>query len=340
MSGAPKSRAMRIVSLLPSATEIVCALGLEDRLVGVTHECDYPPGVRTRPHVTRSLIPPGAPAAAIDRAVKARLSGAASLYALDAERLRALAPDLIISQTLCSVCAVAESEVKAALRGMDRPPRVLYLEPTRLEEVFHSILLVGRAADVESRARALVISLRQRLARIRQEATEGGPERPPDWPRSAPLGVTARVGRGDPDPGDRLPRVVVLEWLDPLFASGHWTPELVAACGAVEPLGRAGERSREIDERELVEADPDMLLIACCGFDVERTMKDVPSFLSRPAVAGLRCVQAGRVYVTDGSAYFSRPGPRLADSAEILAHALDPVRHALPAGLPAAVCAI
>ncbi len=328
--------AERIVSLLPSATEIVCALGLRDRLVGVTHECDFPESVRELPRVTGSRIPAGVASGEIDRLVSSQVGGGESLYSLDAAALNTLAPDLIISQTLCDVCAVAESEVTAALRGLPSRPRVLYLEPTRLEDVFESIQQVARAAGVESAARPLVLSLRQRLARLRPEAPEhGGPVG-----GATRSGIDVRVGRGDVAASrGGPPRVVVLEWLDPLFTCGHWTPDLVAACGAIEPLAGSGERSRRIEESDLIAADPDALLIACCGFDVARTMADVPAFLARSGVSGLRCVRQRRVFVVDGSQYFSRPGPRLVDSAELLCHAVFPGRIDRPASAGTAVVA-
>lgn len=306
---------MRIVSLLPSATEIICALGLESRLVGVTHECDYPPVVMNKPKVTHTLIPTDASSATIDGLVRARRRDGTALYALDFKRMAELAPDLIVSQTLCDVCAVDDAEVRRfvdafeSVRGPSRSrARVIYLEPTRLADVLDNIREVADAAGASLAGEALVAELSARIESVRVSAAT----------------------RSD------RPRVVVLEWLDPLFSCGHWTPELVQIAGGVEPLARAGERSRRIDVSELVAADPDMILIACCGLSIERTKQDIPTFLAQPAVATLRCVREGRVFIVDGSAYFSRPGPRLMDSLEILAHALDPRRHPLRTGLPPA----
>jgi iron complex transport system substrate-binding protein len=310
---------MRIVSLLPSATEIVCGLGLAEQLIGVTHECDYPPLARNKPKVTRTLIPTDASSQRIDALVREQLGGRAALYALDFEQMHALAPDLIVTQTLCDVCAVDDVEVRrwarqassAAARdgaGAAAAPQIVYLEPTCLEDVLDNIRQVAEAAGHAARGRDMLEMLRERIERVRRAA------------------AAARAG-------DR-PRVVVLEWLDPLFSCGHWTPQLVEIAGGVEPLAQARQRSRQIDLHELLAADPDVLLIACCGFSVERSLQDVPTFLALPGVAALRCVRERRVYVVDGSAYFSRPGPRLVDSLEILAHAIDPQRHALPDGLP------
>lgn len=326
---------MRIVSLIPSATEILCALGLEEQIVGVTHECDWPASVRCKPHVTASRIAGGCDSAEIDRQVRSQLDGGDSLYSLDAEALRDLRPDLIVSQTLCDVCAVADFEVQKAIRPLPNAPRVLYLEPTRLQDVFDSIERVAAAAGVSQRARGVILSLRQRLAQLRIDDAES-PDVSLAGPESGRIAVNVQVGRGDAAGGGR-PRVVVLEWLDPLYSCGHWTPELVELAGGIEPLAQAGERSRRIEPQELAAADPDLILVACCGFDVVRTMHDVPKLLNNPLLASLRAVRERNVYVTDGSAYFSRPGPRLVDSAEILAHALRPRRHALPEGVPAAV---
>ncbi len=297
---------MRIVSLLPSATEIACALGLEDQLVGVSHECDWPPSVKRLPKVTRALIPPGASSAEIDGLVRQRLQAGRALYALDLPVLQGLQPDLILTQALCDVCAVAEDEVQAAARRLPRTPRVINLKPQSLAEVLASIRQVAEAAGVEEAAREVVGGLQARV-----EA------------------VAARAA------GIRHPlRVVVLEWLDPPFSSGHWTPELVRLAGGIEALGREGQPSRTVSWEEVSAAQPEVLFIACCGFSIERTLEDVPAWQHIPGWQEVPAIRTGRVYVTDGSHYFSRPGPRLVDSLEILAHALYPDVHPLPAGLP------
>lgn len=281
---------MRIVSLLPSATEIVCALGLEDSLVGVTHECDYPPSVRKLPKATWTLIPHDASSGAIDALVRERLQAEKALYTLDMAVLEELRPDLLVTQALCDVCAVAEAEVQAAACSLPGQPRVVNLEPETLEQVFESIQQVGDAAGCPDRARDVIASLRARVRAVADRSAESS---------------------------DR-PRVVVLEWLDPLFTCGHWTPELVRLAGGEEVIALEGQRSRTMSLEELLTAAPDVLLIACCGFDVERTMLDMPAFLSLPGVAELPAVRSGRVHVIDGNAYLSRPGPRLVDSLEIL----------------------
>jgi iron complex transport system substrate-binding protein len=299
---------MRIVSLLPSATEIICAIGLRDQLVGVTHECDYPPDVRDLPPVTKTLIPEDASSREIDTLVRERLQTQNALYTLDLPVLRELRPDLIVTQALCEVCAVAEDEVHAAAGELPGEPRVINLEPTCLEDVLACMRLVGEATDRVADAEATIAGLRSRIAAVEQ--------------RSESLA--------------HRPRVVILEWIDPPFTSGHWSPELVGLAGGQEVIGQAGQRSRTMGWDEIRAADPEVLLIACCGFDVERTRADLPILEAAPGWRALRCVQAGQVFVTDGSAYFSRPGPRLVDSLEILAHALHPAVHPLPPGLPPA----
>jgi iron complex transport system substrate-binding protein len=298
----------RIVSLLPSATEIVCTLGLEASLVGVTHECDHPAGVAELPKVTRTLIPHDAASAEIDALVRERLKTQQALYTLDLPVLEALAPDLIVTQALCDVCAVADAEVREAACALPGQPRVVNLEPTCLDDVFTCLTLVADAAGVPERGREAVAALAARVEAVASRTEQ----------------MTTR------------PTVGLLEWIDPPFSSGHWTPELIGLAGGRPLLGTARERSRTLRWDDVRAADPEILVIACCGFDVARTRRDLPILARQPGFGDLRAVRAGRVYVTDGNAYFSRPGPRLVDSLEILAHAIDPAVHPLPAGLPAA----
>lgn len=296
---------MRIVSLLPSATEMVCELGLGPQLVGVTHECDYPPFVRQLPKVTRTLIPHDADSRTIDALVRERLRHQRALYTLDLPTLMRLQPDLIITQALCDVCAVAEAEVAEAACQLPGRPQVVNLEPMRLDEVFASLRLVAQAAGVPDRADTAIARLTDRVARIQARS----------------------------DSVRYRPRTVLLEWIDPPFCSGHWSPELVRLAGGIEIIGREGIPSRTMSWEEVVSADPDVLIIACCGFSVERTLRDLPILASYCGFDSLTCVRANQVYVIDGHAYFNRPGPRLVDSLEILAHALHPDLHPLPSGL-------
>lgn len=296
---------MRIVSLLPSATEIVCQLGLGDDLVGVTHECDYPSFVQALPKVTRTLIPHDATSHEIDGLVRERLKSQKALYSLDMPILEQLRPELLVTQALCDVCAVAEEEVTAAACSLPGKPKVVNLEPMRLSEVFDCIRLVGDAAGISDRADRVITQLQARVDRVAQ--------------RNAQLKYR--------------PRVVLLEWVDPPFCSGHWSPELVRIAGGVEAIGREGERSRTTAWEEILLCDPEFLIVACCGFTVERTLLDIPLLKQYPGFADLTCVRRGNVFVIDGNSYFSRPGPRLVDSVELLAHTLHPDLHDLPSGL-------
>lgn len=300
---------MRIVSLLPSATEIVCALGLGDQLVGATHECDYPEFVRDLPKVTQTLIPTDASSGEIDRLVRARLQDQRALYTLNLPVLESLRPDLIVTQALCDVCAVAEDEVREAACALPGGPRVVNLEPQTLGQVFDAVGQVAEAAHCAQHGRVVVAALQRRV--------------------DAVIARTESI--------ENKPRVLLLEWLDPPFSCGHWSPELVRLAGGVEGLGVEGERSRTLTWDEVIAWRPEVVFIACCGFSIERTMEDIAGL---PRVDGwnqLPAVRDGRVYVTDGSHYFSRPGPRLVDSLEILAHALHPQVHPLPKDLPAAL---
>lgn len=297
---------MRIVSLLPSATEMICALGLGEQLVGVTHECDHPEFVRRLPKVTQTLIPTDASSAEIDQLVRQRLETSRALYTLDLPTLEALQPELIVTQALCDVCAVAEAEVRAAACNLPGRPQVINLEPESLAEVFTALRQVAVAAGIERHAEAVIAEL---VARVDAVAAR-----------------TASI--------EHRPRVALLEWLDPPFSCGQWSPELVRLAGGIEGLGREGVASRTLRWEEVIAWQPEVVLIACCGFTVERTLEDVPALQAVPGWFELPAVRAGRVYVTDGSQYFSRPGPRLVDSLELLAHALHPDVHPLPPGLP------
>jgi iron complex transport system substrate-binding protein len=293
---------MRIVSLLPSATEIICAIGLEDELVGVTHECDYPRSVRDLPKVTKTLIPTNASSAEIDSLVRDRLGAQSALYSLDMEALEALKPDLIVTQALCDVCAVAEAEVRDAACRLSSMPGVLNLEPETLEEVFDAIRQVGTVTENQGRANALIKALRERVNRV----VDGSRQ------------VAHR------------PRIALLEWLDPPFSTGHWNPELVRLAGGIDGLGREGEKSVTLTWQQVIDWSPEVILISCCGFTAERTMEEIGVLRDVPGWGELPAVRDGRVFVTDGASYFSRPGPRLVDSLELLAHVIHPELHPLP----------
>jgi iron complex transport system substrate-binding protein len=289
---------MRLVSLLPAATEIVALLGCTDTLVAVSHECDHPAIVRDLPRATRCEIHGNAlPSAMIDRWVRGALAETGTLYTLDEPLLRQLAPDVILTQRLCDVCAVGFDTVTAFAATLPGPPVVVSLEPTTFAGVLDDVRRVGAALGVADRAAVAADSLDERLAEIRQ--------------------ATAHTAR---------PRCVLLEWVEPPFRCGHWMPELVDAAGGEERLGRAGEPAAEVAWDDVVAAAPEVLVIACCGFDVARTLLDVPGLAARPGWNDLPAVRDGRVWAVDGSAYFSRPGPRLVESAEILAGIFHPAR--------------
>jgi iron complex transport system substrate-binding protein len=295
---------MRVCSLLPSATEIVAALGAADQLVAITHECDYPPEVTGLPVVTRSVLDhSGASSGAIDRHIRAQVHAGSSLYHLDAARLAALRPDLILTQELCRVCAVAYESLEGTVRQLPGEPRVVSLEPHSLEDVFASIETVGRLLAREDAATTLVAELRLRVERVTQ-AVAGGAH----------------------------PKVFVMEWADPIYNSGHWIPELVRLAGGLDPLGVEGRPSGPIEWESVCAAAPEVLLLSPCGFTLDRAFAEIPQLRRRPGWGDLPAVRAGRVFVADGSAYFSRPGPRLVDSLELLAAIVHP--ETVPAKAP------
>ena len=289
------SAPIRIVSLLPGATEIVCALGLGDALVGVSHECDWPPAVRALPALTQSAIPPGLPPGETDRLVHERVAQGEGLYTLDAALLARLAPTLIITQALCDVCSIALPDVLRAARSLPVMPQVVSLEPGTIAEIFVDIRQVAVTAGVPERADRLLRDVTARLAAVR----------------------AAVAGR-------RRPRVVLLEWLDPPFIAGHWAPEMIAAAGGEDTLGAVGERSRPVSWETVRAAEPDVIVVAPCGYDELRAWTELRS-VSLPAWwTDLTAVRAGRVIVLDGNAHVSRPGPRIVDGIEHLARYLHP----------------
>ncbi|QDT56453.1 corrinoid ABC transporter substrate-binding protein [Caulifigura coniformis] len=294
---------MRIVSLLPSATEIVCELGLGDQLVGVTHECDFPAGVSGLPHLTRTRLSPTASSSDIDAQVREQLSTRNSLYELDHDLLVELKPDLIVTQSLCDVCAVSEQDVRNALCRLPTGAQVVNLEPQRLDEVLDSLEAVAAAAGAPSRGVQARRGLEERIDSVIRSVAEPG----------------------DPGAAER-PRVVVLEWIDPPFSAGHWVPEIVELAGGREMIGQPGERSVTLSWEEVVAARPDVCFISCCGFSIERTKLDLPVLFEHVAGHDLPCVQNGKIFVLDGSAFLSRPGPRLVTALELMAWALSPER--------------
>lgn len=291
-------RRMRIVSLLPAATDAVVTLGLADALVGRTHECDWPPGaLQHAAVVTRTGLDGEASSREISAAVAAdRAHAGSSLYALDEVALAALAPDLVLTQELCDVCAVSYARVADAVRVADTGVRLVSLEPRTLGEVLGTLTTLGALTGREEAAAAAVADAERRLA------------------------VVAAAVAGRP-----RPRVVVLEWLDPVWPVGHWVPEQVAAAGGTEVLGTAGAHTTPVGWDAVLAAAPEVLVLAPCGFPPERTRRELAVLTSRPGWAGLPAVRAGAVWVVDGPAYFNRPGPRVVRGVEVLAHVLHGV---------------
>lgn len=290
--------AKKIVTLLPSATEIVCELGLQKNLVGVTHECDYPPGIEALPHVTSSAIDHHATSADIDSQVREHLNTSSALYSLDAKLLQTLAPDLLVTQALCEVCAVSEDEVLAVLQSLPGTPLLINLEPMTLTEVFDTITLVGESAGCLEVAAEYRAKLEQRVTRIRT--------------------ITDALTEA------QKPTVGFLEWIDPLFNAGHWTPEIIEYAGGIDSFGNKHQPSTTMSDEALLEADPDVLIVALCGFDESRATSDLENLKARINYEQLRAVKNNRVHILDGNAYFSRPGPRLVESLEVLAAILHP----------------
>ena len=287
----------RIVSLIASATEIVCALGLTDQLVGRSHECDYPPAVKRLPQLTAPKFDVEGGCDEIDRRVKSFAEEALSVYRVDAARLERLQPTHIITQTQCEVCAVSLKDVEAAVCEMvSSRPRIVSLEPNALADVWSDIRRVAEALDISERGDALVSGLRQRMERIGSRAR----------------GIAGR------------PTVACVEWIEPLMAAGNWMPELVEMAGGVNLFGAAGRHSPWMTWEELVAKDPDVLFVSPCGFDVARTRDEMHWLTEKAEWNQLRAVRSGRVYLADGNQYFHRPGPRLAESLEILAEMLHP----------------
>jgi len=293
MSNAP----MRIVSLLPSTTEIVCALGLEDALVGITHECDFPPSVVDKPRLTSSRISHETMTSReIDHAVRTNLDGHGSIYDLDENRLRELKPDLILTQELCEVCAVSYKTVERAARMFAADVQVVSLEPNTIGDIFENIRLVGKLTGRKSEADRLVGELNRRLDRVKES--------------------TAQV--------DHRPRTLMLEWLEPAFAPGHWVPEQVELAGGDHGFGRAGQRSVTTTAKEITAYAPEVIVLIPCGYYKEDVLRQLPGANLPKGWNDLPAVKAGEVWATDATSYFSRPGPRVVEGVEILARILHP----------------
>jgi iron complex transport system substrate-binding protein len=286
---------VRIVSLIPSATEILFALGLDAEICGVSHECDFPPEARSKRKVVYPRIPPGLPAGEVDRRVRDFVARGESLYSVDAKALVELDPDLIITQDLCHVCAATPDDLASTLAAMPRAPRVLTLDPQSLADVYNDIRTIGEVTGRSAQAAQVVASLEARIAAVER--------------------AVAKRAR---------PRVLCLEWLDPPFPGGHWVPEMVERAGGKDVLGRAGVPSVAVNWNEVLVTKPDVIVLMPCGYNAEQSAADYAAAPLPPGWQELSVVKNGRVYFVDGSSYFSRSGPRLVDGVEILARILHP----------------
>jgi iron complex transport system substrate-binding protein len=284
--------AVRIVSLVPHATELLFALGLGDRVVGVTHECDFPPEALELPQVTRDVLPGGLNAAEIDAAVRERTERGEAIYALDTELLRELEPDLIVTQDLCPVCAVSSDDVRRVAAELHPPPQVIALDPTTLGESMADVRTVAQATGARDAALDLIARQRARVDAVRRAVRGAEP-------------VTAAA----------------IEWLDPVFVAGHWTPQLIELAGGFDVLGLPGERSEQSTWEAVATAEPRVVVCMPCGYDALRSLEEAVAYAPQLAALG-----AERVVAVDAAAYFSRPGPRLVDGLEVLAHLLHPDR--------------
>jgi iron complex transport system substrate-binding protein len=286
---------MRIASLVPSSTEMLFALGLGDQVVAVTHECDYPQEAAALPHLTRSVIPEGLSAPEIDRAVRERTAAGRALYELDEPRLAQLEVDLIVTQAVCEVCAVSFDDVVAAAGRLPTRPQVISLDPATLDEVIADVPRLAEAAGADAVGQALLAAATGRLDAV-ERAVAGLPR----------------------------PRVAAIEWLDPLFAGGHWVPRMIDLAGGEDVIGVADEKSRTLEWAELEASRPELIVAMPCGYGVEGALAEARSESERLAALG------ARVVAVDASSYFSRPGPRLVDGVELLAHLMHPDRVPAP----------
>jgi iron complex transport system substrate-binding protein len=298
-----RTQQLRIVSLLPSATEIVSAIGLSECLVGVTHECDHPPGISSLPHLTASKINHESMSSReIDHAVRAQLDGHGSIYDLDESALARLAPDLILTQELCEVCAVSYKTVASAARACAADAEIVSLEPNTIEDIFSNILTVGSLTGLPNGAEELVNKLRTRIGDLGR--------------RSAEI--------------EGKPRVMMLEWLDPPFSPGHWVPEQAEAAGGVCVLGSAGEKSVTTTYPASVESNADVMVFIPCGYGIADILRQLGSTVFPESLREMKAVRDGNLWAVNASAYFSRPGPRVVEGAEILAKVLHPAEFGTP----------
>jgi iron complex transport system substrate-binding protein len=291
------SSSLRIISLLPSATEIICALGLEQNLVGRSHECDYPESIQSLPVCTEANIPDGLSSGEIDSKVKKILTDALSLYTVKKDVIKELQPDIVITQDQCDVCAVSLPEVQQALQDhLDKPAQIISLQPNSIDDMLADIKRVASTLNVADAGDALIEDLEERINIIRHKLKFI----------------------------DAKPTVACVEWLDPLMVSGNWIPQLVSIAGGTPVLADAGKHSPYVDWDDIRLADPDVIVLMPCGFSIDRSMREISLLLDKPGFAELKAIKNNRLYIADGNQYFNRPGPRLVDSLEIMAEIINP----------------
>lgn len=287
----------RIISLIASATEMVCALGLEDQLVGRAHECDYPASVRKLPVCSTVAFDASGSSRDIDSNLKSHLKDGRPLYTIDADLLESLRPDVIITQSHCDVCAVKENDVEEMIgKKTSLRPKIVSLQPNRLDDVWSGIERIAEATGVRDSGRRHIDRLQTRVAAVAETARRA----------------------------TNKPRVACIEWIDPLMASGHWVPELIQLAGGTDLFGVSGERSALVKWKNIVTSDPEVMIVVPCGFDLSRTRRETKALSSKPEWLDMRSVVNNRVYLIDGNHYFNRPGPRLVESLEMLAEILHP----------------
>lgn len=284
---------MRITSLLPSATEVICLLGLKESIVGITHECDYPEGLSHIPVVTKTSIAHDLSSHEIDLQVREALITNNALYTLDYALLDELRPDLLVTQSLCNVCAVDKNEVIDIASKLSSSPQVINLEPTSLNDMYTTIEMVAIATKCENKAQKIIRNMKHRVDAVKESTNVYLKNSPPI-------------------------RIVYLEWIDPIFNSGYWISELIELAGGEDCLGNINSPAKTIHWDDIIRIDPDVLIVGCCGYDMQRTLIDIPILKNKPGWKDLKCVKTKRTYMVDGNCYFSRPSPRLIDSLEIL----------------------
>jgi iron complex transport system substrate-binding protein len=331
---------MRIVSLLPSATEILYELGVGDQTVGITHECDFPPEAAGKAALIKPRVDPTAAPAEIDRQVSELVARGESIYAVDADLLASLAPDLIVTQDLCHVCAASPDDLATALSRFSRPPRVLTLTPHSLDDVWQDIVRTGEATNTSQRAETLAGELRAKVQAVasitastnahaftaaQSAASSTASTNAQSAGRSVASATASTTASAAPQSAVR-PRVVCLEWLDPFYIGGHGVPEMVAIAGGEDVLGRAGHPSFKISADDVAQSNADVIVVMLCGYNAKRNAAQFQSVKIPRSWQNLPAIRNRRIFAVDANSHFSRPGPRLADGVELLAHLFDPQR--------------